>query len=634
MKTARSAPADPSPKPAEIAKDQTSKDSLGKIDFNHQVAPLLNTYCVGCHSGDSPKGALNLKFSDELELKKSPKLDRAELQEMADRVRKGSMPPAKKPHPNADEKDILLTWIERDMLAIDCGGQRDPGHVMLRRLNRAEYNNTIRDLLFVDNFKPAEDFPPDDAGYGFDNNGDTLSLSPLLIEHYLKAAEQALQLVAKNRAAKAKLFAPIADVKETFYNRQERVRQLLVAVIPRIYRRPVTDQQIDRLMGFVRMSLSQDGESGDRAAMLAMRAALVSPSFLFHLEGDGGNDNSELAVPLNDYELASRLSYFLWSSMPDQELFDLAREHTLKANLQQEVARMLADPKAHALTENFAGQWLELRGLKEHAVDTKLYPDFDESLRADMLEETQRFFDAIIHEDRSILEFLDADFTFVNERLAKLYHIDGITGDQFQRVHLIGDQRGGILTQASILTLTSTPTRTSPVKRGKWILDNILNAPPPPPPPDVPALENDGKMLTGTLRQVMEKHRANPSCAVCHDKIDPLGLGFENFDAIGAWRERDGNLAIDSTGSLVDGSTFNGARELRLILKSKDADFRRCISEKLLIYALGRGLDAADKCMLDDICAQVQKNDNRFSSLILAIVNSQPFQFRKGNGSL
>src|SRR5206468_6325729 len=248
------------------------------------------------------------------------------------------------------------------------------------------------------------------------------------------------------------------------------------------------------------------------------------------------------------------------------------------------------DGKARALVESFAGQWLELRSLKAVTPDTALFPAFDEALRAAMLKESELFFEAIVKEDRSILDFLDADFTFLNERLARHYGINGVRSDQFQRVHLTDDQRGGILTQASILTVTSNPTRTSPVKRGKWILENLLGTPPPPPPPDVPELK-EGKELTGTLRQRMEQHRANPSCATCHQRMDPLGFGFENYDAIGAWRTKDGKFAVDAGGVLPDGRKFNGPAELRKILKERQAEFTRCLTEKLLTYALGRGME-------------------------------------------
>jgi hypothetical protein len=267
--------------------------------------------------------------------------------------------------------------------------------------------------------------------------------------------------------------------------------------------------------------------------------------------------------------------------------------------------------------------------LKAVTPDTALFPAFDEALRSGMLKESELFFEAMVKEDRSILDFLDADFTFLNERLARHYGISGVRGDQFQRVHLTGDQRGGILTQASILTVTSNPTRTSPVKRGKWILENLLGTPPPPPPPDVPELK-EGKELTGTLRQRMEQHRANPSCATCHQRMDPLGFGFENYDAIGAWRTQDGKSTIDPSGVLPDGKSFKGPKELKAILKGKEEEFRRCFTEKLLTYALGRGLEFYDKGAVAQISHNLAEKGNRFSALVVEIVRSDPFQKRRG----
>jgi Protein of unknown function (DUF1592)/Protein of unknown function (DUF1588)/Protein of unknown function (DUF1587)/Protein of unknown function (DUF1585)/Protein of unknown function (DUF1595)/Planctomycete cytochrome C len=601
-------------------------------DYAKDIAPLLTKYCTTCHGGQNPKGDFSLEFKTDREVDAKLAKDRQFFERMAEKVNAGEMPPGSRPKPNAEEKSRLVGWIDRDLLALSCDGPRNPGRVTIRRLNRTEYNNTIRDLLHIKDFKPGDDFPADDVGYGFDNNGDVLTLSPLLLEQYLNAAETALKLAVKDPKAKANLKEPAKAVKETFYNKQVVAKLMLEGFLPRAYRRPVSAEEVDRLMKFVRLSLSQNGESGETAAFLAMRAALLSPHFLFRVEIDPQPDDNGTLPPLSEYELASRLSYFLWSSMPDTELFELAKHQKLRENLDQVVRRMLADPKARALTENFAGQWLELRGLKQTKPDQAIFPAFNPALRDAMIEETQLFFESIVKEDRSILDFIDADYTFVNETLARHYGIPDIQGDAFQRVKLDPERRGGILTQASILTLTSTPTRTSPVKRGKWILENIFNAPPPPPPPNVPELENDGKPLTGSLRQILEKHRADANCAVCHQRLDPLGLALENYDGIGAWRTRDGDFDIDPSGTLPGGQTFKGPRELRAILKAKEGAFRKCLAEKMLTYALGRGIEYYDKCAIEDICAAVARDNNRFSGLVLAIVKSEPFQYRAGKG--
>jgi Protein of unknown function (DUF1592)/Protein of unknown function (DUF1588)/Protein of unknown function (DUF1587)/Protein of unknown function (DUF1585)/Protein of unknown function (DUF1595)/Planctomycete cytochrome C len=599
--------------------------------FGRDIVPVLKKYCTSCHGGKEPKGGFGLEFEEGRGILGGGSPDRDLWERVADNVRSGLMPPGKRPKPTPSEAARLITWVERDLLATDCTVRRDPGRVTLRRLNKAEYTSTIRDLLFIDGFKAAEDFPADDVGYGFDNNGDVLSLSPVLLERYLDAAEQAVTLAFKDAGARRRLLEPARGLKESFYNKQERAKLILEAFVPRAYRRPASAEEVARLLRFVQMSLAQDGESADRAAFLAMRAALVSPHFLFRVELDREDTGAGVAAPLGEFELASRLSYFLWSSMPDDELFGRAREKTLRDDLEGQVRRMLKDPRARALTDNFAGQWLELRGLRQVSPDPALFPAFDERLRGAMLEESERFFEAIVREDQSILDLIDADFTFVNQRLAEHYGIPGVVGEEFRRVPLDPRRRGGILTHASILTLTSTPTRTSPVKRGVWILENILNTPPPPPPPDVPALEADGKQLRGSLRQVMMQHRADLQCAVCHDRIDPLGLAFENYDAIGSWRDRDGGVEIDPSGTLPDGRGFGGPEQLRLLLKERAGDFRRCLAEKLLTYALGRGLNAYDRCAVDEICAATARDD-RFSALVLAVARSQPFQYRKGKG--
>jgi hypothetical protein len=413
---------------------------------------------------------------------------------------------------------------------------------------------------------------------------------------------------------------------------RERARAILERFVGRAYRRPATAEEVDRLAGFVDLAV-KNGDTFELGIQLAVQAILVSPQFLFRVELDRGD--GEEVHPIGDFELATRLSYFLWSSMPDQVLFELARRGTLHHPevLEAQVRRMLADPKANALVENFAGQWLQTRNLKTFSPDRKRFPQFDESLRAAMLAESELFFRAILEDNRSILDFLDADFTFLNERLARHYGIDGVEGDEFRRVALTGDQRGGILTQAATLTITSNPTRTSPVKRGKWILEQVLGTPPPPPPPDVPELSDRRRdALTGTLRQRMEQHRSNPNCNSCHARMDPLGFGFENYDAIGAWRELDGKFPIDPSGKLPAGATFQGPKELKAILKAKEKEFARCLVEKMLTYALGRGLEGPDRCVVDQIVDAMSKDGYRSSSLVLGIVKSDPFLKRSGKG--
>lgn len=605
-------------KPADKAADKPT-------GFAEQVAPLFKQYCNKCHGGDKPKANMSLaRFKTEKEFLANPIL----ADKVAQYVRSGEMPPEGRPQPSAEDKARLTAWIDRALGTDDCQSKANPGRVTLRRLNRNQYNNTIRDLTGVD-FRPAEDFPADDVGYGFDNIGDVLTLPPLLMEKYLAAAEKITALVWKDPKLKSRIIIVRPDDKTT---KEQAARKIFESFARRAYRRSVNPPEMERLVAFVGIAEAH-GDGFDQGIELGIQAILTSPQFLFMVERSRRPNNKELALPLNEFELATRLSYFLWSSMPDDELFKAARDSVLRKNLDKQVARMLQSPKAQALVENFGDQWLNLRNLKTAQPDPARFPRFDERLRAAMLKETELFFAAVMRENRSILEFLDGDFTYVNEPLARLYGIDGIKGEEFQRVSLAGTARGGVLTQAGILTVTSNPTRTSPVKRGKWILENILGAPPPPPPPNVPELAETAAVVeSASLRKRMEQHRANPNCATCHEKMDPLGFGFENFDAIGAWRDKDGTFTIDTSGVLPGGDSFQGPAELRAILKKRKQDFCRCLAEKMLTYATGRGVEPSDRCYIDRILEKLAKDNYRFQTLVLEIVKSDPFQKRRGQG--
>ena len=644
------------------------------------------------------------------------------------------------------------------ILVLAC--QPDPGHVTARRLNRAEYNNTVRDLLAID-FQPAADFPADDSGYGFDNIGDVLSLSPILMEKYLAAAERIAKaavlppplpqatmvrhgrgenrgstkapglivshrfpvegdytfvVTLANRPDPVRVNLsldgqpyPTADVQDgadqwrtaefrahvsagqhtfdaelipngprapdpDFESGQSKkplrdpvvgnieIRGPYNPVTPppsesyhrvftcndaagpqslpcarvdlenlarRAYRRPVTSAEVDGLVRFVQMARDQ-GDSFEQGMQVAVTAMLVSPHFLFRIERDPANPS---AHDISQFELATRLSYFLWSSMPDEQLFQLAAQQDLRKPpvLEAQIRRMLADPKSKALVDNFGGQWLQLRNLDRTRPDPERFPHFSDDLRRDMKRETELFFQSIIQEDRSILDFIDADYTFVNARLAKFYGLPEVDSNQFQRVQLPADShRGGVITQAAILTASSFPNRTSPVLRGKWILDNILNAPPPPPPPDVPNLDENAVGLSASMRQQLEAHRTNPVCNACHASMDPLGFGLENFDAIGRWRTKDGNFPIDATGRLPNGKTFDGPEGLKQLLLSDKTIFAKCLAEKLLTYALGRGLEDYDQPAVQSIVNSTAASGYRFSALIEAIVSSPPFEQRRG----
>ncbi len=613
--------------------------------FANFARPFIQQYCANCHGNEKQKADLNLEaFERQPALYKKREL----WESVRDMLAEREMPPEKKPQPSEEERIRMVQFINEELAKFDCAELSRPGRVTLRRLNRAEYNNTIRDLMGVE-FSPAADFPLDEVGYGFDNIGDVLSLSPILMEKYLAAAEQIVSqavlselpgcppLLSESRAHPSpKALAPDQHSKKSARAKEaelESARRFLAVFVPRAYRRPASSEEIRRLLALTANALEQNANL-EESVGIAVQAVLASPSFLYRWELDPeveDRDSQNLAGDavrsLNSYEFASRLSYFLWSSMPDDVLFELAAAGTLlePAVVETQVRRMLADPKAKSLATNFAGQWLQFRQIETIAPDPELFPAFDEELRQAMRRESELFFESVMREDRSILEFLDADFTFVNARLADHYQIGGEFGAEFQRVRL-DDQsmRGGILTQAGTLALTANPTRTSPVIRGKWVLEQILGTPPPPPPPEVEELE-ESQEAAASLRERLEIHRSQAECAVCHAKMDPIGFAFENFDAVGAWREFDGAFPIDASGELPDGRRFNGHKELIAILKTEET-FPRTVVEKMLTFALGRGLEYYDKCATDEILAAAKKADFQFSALVIAIVMSDPFQ--------
>jgi len=736
-----------------------------KGGYERDVLPVIRQFCVPCHQGKNAAGDLNLSQLKSEQLAK----EQFEIWPRVVRnMQSGVMPPSGSPKPRAIQIEKIANWVRGFQKESDCD-LKDPGRVTLRRLNRAEYNATIQDLVGID-FHPADDFPSDDVGYGFDNIGDVLTVSPLLVEKYLDAAEQiaARAIVTPRKVTKryegpnlqfekgsasessdgAKMLFTFGEVScdhdfpesgdyvlrvkawgvragkdlpkmafringsdeavvevaaergggqwyeipikvskgrqrlgaaftNDYYmpsspNPKDRDRNLAIDSIEivgplgketsvpkshalimvaspsevgeeaaartilgkfakRAFRRPVAPQEAERLLDLYKMA-RQRRESFEGAIRVGVQAILVSPHFLFHVEADGGAQSSAIR-PISNWELASRLSYFLWSSMPDDELFALAERGALSKPevLRAQTLRMLRDPRAVRLSENFAAQWLQLRKLAIVSPDSGQFPEFDDTMRDSMRRETLLFFDEVVRSDRSVIEFINGKFSYVDAKLAKLYGLKGVSGDTFQRVSLEGKDRFGVLTHASVLTVTSNPTRTSPVKRGKWILENFLGTPPPPPPPGAGNLEEGTNRPKGlTLRQQLEEHRKNPECASCHARLDPLGFGFENFDPIGRWREFEAGNKVVSSGVLPSGLKFSGVAELVAILSSKKSDFVRCLTEKLLIYGLGRGLYPSDACILDEAVKRASKNNYRFSSVISAIVESDAFLFKRG----
>ncbi len=742
------------------------------------------------------------------------------------------MPPAGVPRPKEAQLKAAIGKLESSFAAIDAAALPDPGHIAPHRLNRAEYNNTIRDLLGVD-IHAADDFPQDDSMYGFDNIADSLSISPLLMEKYVAAAEKIAHIAvfgpdlkpepvrfdvpiprrmettntvritkpayysmwnydvtglsqpgsyhlsyqlpvtaeylfritgAGNRPSgseptqcqfwidgkmvkvfevanvslsgferrpdnwelRLKLLAgthefvvafprqfdglpprfggpnpsklpdPVPRNPQAFVggtgqgpvdNRpgklEERrlaaerakeqalhptwdglsvnefdilgpydyvrgpspessrkiftcgdhqspcMRKIVSHLATRAFRRPLTENEIDALLQVVEAARRRSG-SFERGVEVAIAAILVSPDFLFRIEKAG----SSIAEPqrITDYELATRVSYFLWSSMPDAELMSRAGDGSLRKPevLQAEVKRVLSDPKSRALFDNFASEWLEVRRLETLVPDRDSFPDFDDYLRSSMQKETELFFMNMVRNDGSILDLIDGRYTFLNERLAAHYGIPGVKGTEFRRVELSGPPRAGVLGHGSVLTVSSYSTRTSVVLRGKWVLDNLLNAPPPPPPANVPGLDAAKVGTSASLRQVMEEHRANPVCASCHARMDPIGFGLENYDAVGAWRDKDGKFPVDSSGVLPDGRTFRGPEGLQNIIRSDKEKFAAALTSKMLAYALGRGTENYDAPVIRQIAGRLPANNYRFSSLVLDVVNSLPFQMQRG----
>ena len=729
-----------------------------EVEFTQQIQPLLMEKCGDCHQGTEATAGVNVAQYRTLEqVLDADRKWRAILEQ----VESGAMPPEDEAESlSKQEQEKLVAWITQTFELVDCA-EPIPGNVTIRKLNRLEYRNSIRDLLGVD-YAPSANFPGDDVGHGFDNIADVMSLPPILMEKYLDAGEEVTQraivdpnkppmdvslsgtrlncssdksvknngslMMYSNATAEKTIQFPLVgeymlkinahadsagsefakmmisldgelvrtvDVKANrrkpewftmslnlrskgtkklqvaFINdffvpqkgrkrKQDRnlyvssveirgpkvesngrnylnlkgqstasARKFIWEFLPRAFRRPVEDQLKQEYLQLFQQ-YRQAGHSFYEAIRHVTQAALVSPRFLYRLEA-AVPDNS--IRELDQFELATALSYFLWSSTPDDNLLRTAGRRQLQNSdvLATEVRRMLADKRSISLVDNFAAQWLNLPVLKDSQPDPGLFPRVDKQLLEDMGKETRMVIADIFRRDASVLELLECDFSFMNQRLAAHYQLENIVaGDRFQRVSLPRGSRQGVLTHASILTLTSNPDRTSPVKRGKWVMENILGDEPPPPLASVVPLE-DQQELTGSLRERMEKHRSDPSCAACHSTMDALGFAMENYDAVGRFRLNDDGFQIDARSELPDGTTLEGATGLQNQLKTTyKAKFVRCFTEKLLTYALGRGLKYFDRCTVDRIIEQAEKQNYRFSAFVQAIVASEPFRKRGG----
>ncbi len=740
------------------------KPALDAAGFDKQVKPVLKNNCSGCHNATNMSGGVNLLPYAEASTLTS---DREAWDKIVQKIESGEMPPKGMPRPPQAQVTALVSFLKGEFAKADASVKPDPGRVTARRMNRNEYRNTIRDLVAVD-FRAERDFPTDDSGYGFDNIGDILTISPVLMEKYLNAAETiasramgadplpkkpievTYELKTKNirrldfstveashrvdfdgeytvifgfpgeRSADAKpvkmsfwmdgqllqtidvetkpsklvyfnpfsdaqvkVYLPegdhvfraafqndefiktITDPKDAYSDKKNKfigsmtfvgpypskvekasrkkilicdvktgqacVEKIVANLAHHAYRRPASKNEVAGLMKFVAMAKGQ-GQSTEQGIQLALEAMLVSPQFLFRVEKDPNPTDPDKIHRLSDTELAARLSYFLWSSMPDDELLTLAEAGKLKdpATLDAQVKRMMQDKKAASFAENFAGQWLEIRNLDSIKPDPQKFPLWTPELKDAMRTETSMFFRHVLSENRPLSDFINAKYTFLNEGLAKYYGIDGVKGPDFRRVELTTEQRGGILSQGSVLAVSSYPSRTSPTIRGKYVLNNILGTPPPPPPPDVPALDDAKVGSEVSLRKQLEEHRNNPVCASCHSKMDVLGFGLENYDAIGKWRTLDGKFPIDVGGTMPNGKSFKTAAEMRDILTDSMPQVSRSLVEKVMTYALGRGMQTYDNKAIDDINRKLQGEGYHFQTLIYEVVRSLPFQSRRG----
>lgn len=613
----------------------------GPPEFHQNIRPILENYCFDCHADGANKG--NVAF-DQFKSDADLLANRDLWLRVLKNLRAGLMPPQSKAQPSAAEKELMAQWIKRVAFDIDPL-KPDPGRVTLRRLNRVEYHNTIHDLLGVD-FDAAGIFPADDTGHGFDNLGDVLTLPPVLLEKYVFAANDILARARPPPGSKeyARFFPkPIPDGAA---GRRAYAHEVLYDFARRAFRRPPDKRTLNRLVDLAEVVYQEPGKTFEAGIAEGMTAVLSSPRFLF-LEERAEPDRGAPYPLLDEFSLASRLSYFLWSSMPDDELLRLAEKHQLRTDLPAQVDRMLRDHRSAALVEDFAGQWLRARDIeniplepreilaRERNLDENARKATEEELpyelRHAMRRETEMTFDYVLRQDRPLLELLDSDYTFLNAPLAKHYGIADVSGDEMRLVKLPADSpRGGVLTEGTVLGVTSNPTRTSPVKRGVFILDNLLGMPPPPPPPNVPPLEAAAVHSTNrvpTLRETLAAHRENPLCASCHNRMDPIGLALENFNALGQWRDQEFSEPIDGSGKLLTGESFTGIRQLKQnLVKNHAADFYRALTEKMLIYALGRGLEFYDVETTDQIVTRIEAANGRSSALIAGIIESAPFQ--------
>lgn len=623
-------------------------DTEDDFRWRRDVRPIMRKHCSSCHNLSEKKGGINLDDTDFA----IGVTSRGDLyQNVVRQILAGTMPPMGKPRMSHEEVEQTVAGINR--LLDKALAEPDPGDAILRRMSHREYRYAMIDLTGVD-FDAKEFFPSDGSGgEGFDNQSRVLFFTPLLIERYYEAADSILR-AARHDAVKWRKIVPttyqpgLGEKLSLWWNQQvlrkelsmhepvEAAGKVLIPFATTAYRRFLTQTEIDQMLDFFRdmyVTRWQEKDGFDQAIFETLKTVLISPNFLYRSE-----TNLTLTKPylISNFELATRLSFLLWASIPDQELLNVAYRENLHDPevIQRETLRMMADPRFMRFAEAFSSQWLGVeQAMKEPKTDSKIFPEFDEALRNAMYQEVVQYFYHVFNRSRNLLELIDSDYTFLNETLARHYGVEGVEGEEMRAVLLSDRSRGGVLGMGAVLTASSLPSRTSPVLRGKWVLEQMLGTPPPPPPPDVPELEDAKKSVKNELdlRALLSAHRAPSTCAGCHQKMDPIGLGLENFDAIGRWREKYGETPIDASGMLVTGQSFEGPAALKEILCEDKEKFARNISRKLLSYALGRGVGFTDSPTITKMTESLIQNDFDSQELMLSLVTSYPFHYKRSD---
>lgn len=590
------------------------------------VRSILDQNCVGCHSTDDANGGVDLSLANNtLDVYLQGRTWNKVIRVASDR----QMPPASEEAPSDADRQRLIDWVQSTIRSVACDSPAEPGRSTVRRLNRVEYQNTIRDLFGLD-IDASKDLLSDPAGDGFDNQGDTLFIPPVLMEKYLDTTKRILAAVLADPAARERLLRVLPDPAIPITGT---IQANLEPLMFLAFRRPPEASEVQERVRLVESSLAR-GKSFEEAMIVGATSILLSPHFLFRIEDDPGDPGDSEGHRITDFELATRLSYFLWSTMPDEELFDFARAGRLHEAevLHAQVERMLADPKSIALADDFAAQWFGFRNMRTHEMDVRRFGKFN-GLRESMYHESRSFFDALFRENRSLLDVLDCNYAYLNESLASHYGLPGVSGGEIRKVEISDRRRGGVLGMGSTLVVTSYATRTSPVLRGKWVLEQLFGTPPPPPPPNLPALSKNDQIKDGlTLRQRFERHRQDANCASCHARMDPIGFALENFDGIGEWRDKDNELPIDSSAELADGTAFQGPEGLKDVLLAQKERFLRHFVEKMFTYAIGRAVDYYDECTIQTVMDRLDSSEYASHELIHAIVESHAFTHR-GNTS-